>query len=295
MIRLKIKNLCYSFLASLLILKGYDKVVDGFYLYKITTPKNLSKIENLNLQSSCLDLPLTQEALNQPYYYLASGSQCFVFVSQDKKFVLKFFNHHRWKTPQHLGKIPLPFTTNWIRLRQEGLRSTYKSCCFCINELSKETAVINLELMPNQKYSSNITLYNRLGKRYDIALNSMTFILQKHADSTAKKFLKLKAAHEDQEAKQLLDKLFDHLISRRLKGFTDKDPNLLNNFGLIDNQVVSIDIGGLIKDPKKDLSYFYNHELKKVARQLMPWLKKNYPELTPYADEKIALLKKESS
>ncbi len=277
-------------IAVTLILKVYDKVVDGFYLYKIATPKNLSKIENLTLQNTSLDPFLTKKALDQPYYYLASGSQCFVFVSKDKKFILKFFNHHRWGTPDYLNNIPLSLKKNWIRLRQEGLRSTYKSCCFCINELGKETALIDLELTPNPKYNYTITLYNRLGKRYDLNLNSMTFILQKYADSTSRKFLELKASHQDEEAKKLLDQLFDHLLLRRLRGFTDKDPNLLNNFGIIDNQIVSTDIGGLIKDPKKDITYFYNHELNKVSRRLIPWLKTHYPELIPYTHEKLLLL-----
>src|SRR5438105_4469405 len=44
-----------------------------------------------------IELPenLQKEAFQQPYFFLASGGESYVFESQDKKWVLKFFkNHH---------------------------------------------------------------------------------------------------------------------------------------------------------------------------------------------------------
>lgn len=115
----------------------------------------------------------------------------------------------------------------------------------------------------------------------------MAFILQSYAKPIPETLLELKKNHQKEKAEQLINHLLGYLLLRREKGFTDKDPNFLSNFGLIDTRVVSLDIGGLIKDPKKDLSYFYGHELEKVKRKLLPLLKRYYPELADYADKRI--------
>ena len=37
---------------------------------------------------------LTEEILKQPFHYLARGGQSFVFVSEDQKYVIKFFKNN---------------------------------------------------------------------------------------------------------------------------------------------------------------------------------------------------------
>ncbi|MBM3192105.1 MAG: hypothetical protein FJZ63_05600 [Chlamydiae bacterium] len=267
---MKVKPLFYSLLVVALMIKGYDKLVDGFYLYKVRAPKNLLSIQQLPLGEGIAHSSVTSKALAQPFYYLASGSQCFVFLSLDKKFILKLFKYNRW-----------------IPANLEGLRATYTSCLYSMQELAQETALIDLQLIPNPCYKQTLTLYNRLGCTYKLPLSSTAFILQSYAQPIPEALLGLKKAHQDEKAKQLINHMLDYLLLRREKGFTDKDPNLLSNFGLIEARVVSLDVGGLIKDPKKDLPYFYGHELEKVKRKLLPWLRRYYPELADYAGKKI--------
>lgn len=271
-------------------LKCYDKIVDGFYLYRIKGPSIL----HTRTPSFDKDILLVNKALDQPFNYLASGSQSFVFISADKKFILKFFKHYRWKTPFYISWIPF-LKESWTKRRVDGLKATYQSCLFCIEEFKQETALIYMQLNPSDTIQKTIKLHNRLGKSYSISLNEMSFVLQKYAEPTSEHLLKLKALKEDATAKLHIRALFTNILQKRTKGFTDKDPNFLNNFGFVNGEAVSVDVGGLIKDPKKDNSYFCNHELKKVARTLLPWLQKHYPELLPYTTTLINEIKEEIS
>ncbi|MCB1084591.1 MAG: hypothetical protein KDK60_00655, partial [Chlamydiia bacterium] len=61
-----------------------------------------------NITHEASDIAETLQALKQPYHYLGKGSQSFVFLSEDKKYVIKFFKHQRWRLPSMIEALPLP-------------------------------------------------------------------------------------------------------------------------------------------------------------------------------------------
>src|ERR1700722_14068427 len=46
--------------------------------------------------------------LAQPFTYLGKGAQCYVFVSQDQQYVIKFFRVSHIEAPRWLKNLPLP-------------------------------------------------------------------------------------------------------------------------------------------------------------------------------------------
>jgi len=91
---------------------------DGFSLRHIqsTLPFNPTypQIELTDLDQKHLD-----EALNQNYSYLGRGGQCFVFVSDDDRYVIKFFKHNK-RRPRFYTSWPLPdFLQKWINKKNE--------------------------------------------------------------------------------------------------------------------------------------------------------------------------------
>lgn len=274
-----------TFLGMAVLWKGYDKLVDGFFPYRTIPPTNLPALSAKAPLSASLSADL-----NQPFYYLASGSQSFVFISADRQLILKLFKHHRWKAPFYASWLP-SLTHYWTQKRLSGLLATYQSCLFCWEEFKEDTALIHVQLTPLRGDHIPVTFYNRLGKAYVISLENTAFVLQKYAEPVAERLLTLKAQGDLTQAQAAIDSLLNHLLHKRSKGFTDKDPNFLNNFGFVGKQAVSIDVGGLIRDVKKDNLYFCNKELKKVKKTLLPWLKKYYPELLPYTNQQIETTK----
>ena len=150
------KKYFFRFLIVLLLLAGIigiDRLShclrDGFSVTSITS--TIPHHEEWDIPIDQEDLDLTQKALAQSYSYLKSGSQCYVFISEDQQFVIKFFKHKRWRLNPFLKAIPLPASldqkrSRWIRKKKETINSTFQSCIISYEDLKRETGMIYLHL-----------------------------------------------------------------------------------------------------------------------------------------------------
>ena len=94
---------------------------DGFIIDKIYSRFPWEKSwEVANKQ----DIETIQQILDQPYFYLDCGRQCFVFKSKDDKWVIKFINHERFFFPKILSGIYLPEFLDRLRSKKIKVRKT---------------------------------------------------------------------------------------------------------------------------------------------------------------------------
>ena len=168
--------------------------------------------------------------------------------------------------------------------------STFNSCKVSYEEFKDHTGVFYLHLNPTKYLKQILTVKDGIGLKHQIDLDSISFVLQKKATPTHQYLLHLKASGNIDRAQEALRDLLNLTLYRAQKGYSDKDPHLIRNFGFLNHQVVEIDIGGFHQDPKKDLPYFYSHEIYRIQKKLLPWLDRYYPELSPYAEEQIKKL-----
>ena len=267
-------------------------LTDDFSYSNITS--NLSYHPEWNIPITKDDLIEAKEALNQSYTYLESGSQSYVFISEDQRYVLKFFKHKRWQLNPILEIFPLPKKLDtkrkrWKQKKKETVYSTFGSCITSYKEFKEETGVLFVHLNKSP-FDQIITLKDRMGFKHEIELTDVEFVLQRKAIPTDQYLLSLKKNGKINEAKKALFSLLAFTVKRAEKGYSDKDPHLIRNFGFIDGKAVEIDIGGFHHDPKKDLVYFHTHEMRRIERKLLPWIEENYPELAPYTKEELAKL-----
>lgn len=270
-----------SLCLTLGLLKVYDKAVDGFY------PSRIKPIGNTPFSFTSDLSEESKKAMQQPYYYLASGSQSFVFVSEDGKYVLKFFKNYRWKKPWYFSFLPLKnsYKEKVLKKREEGFLSTCQSSLYSYEEMKEETGLLFLQIeASNLDY---ISLKDRLHISHKVALEGLSFALQYKAIGIKETLLKYRKDHDTEKAETLIDNLFTFVLKRKEKGLTDKDPNFLNNFGIYKGNILNVDIGGFIKDPNKDMQYFFTKELLKSKKVILPWIAKHYPELTLYTENKF--------
>jgi hypothetical protein len=287
------KKLLYLFLilgAFIGIERLSHALTDGFGPTNITS--NLPYNSRWNVTITPEDLEETQQALSQSYHYLKSGSQSFVFISDDKKYILKFFKHKRWRLNPLFEHLPLPSSLDakrerWKRKKQETVHSTFKSCMTSYQDFKKETGLLYLHLNPTSHLKRTLIVKDRIGFQHQIDLDSIQFLLQRKAIPTDKYLLSLKKCGDLEEAKKAIINLLHFTQRRAQKGYSDKDPHLIRNFGFIKEQVVEIDVGGFHRDPKKDLNYYYNYEIYRIQNKILPWLKKNYPELSSFTKKQI--------
>lgn len=248
------------------------RATDGFSMMRIYPP--------FQIDSSFDPTAPTQQISNQlkqSYHYLGSGSQSFAFLSEDGNYVLKFFKLKTgyWKRPS----LSRP------KRRRESFISAFKSCKIHANLFKKESGILYCHLKASDLNLPTVELIDCNRRRLPLDLSTVPFVLQRYAEPVDHRLLRYKKINDLESAKQTISQLFNLLLKRYHLGLSDRDPNLITNFGFIDDKVISIDVGGLV-DNREDLkTYFYTHEIFKAQSKCNRWLKLHHPDLIQHVDK----------
>lgn len=271
------------------VIHWWDSRGQGFRLYKIQS--KLPYNPRWDISYSQDDLNEAKKALSQPYTYLAHGFQCYVFESQDKKYVLKFFRHQRLRLPEFVMSIPsFPIFEEWRKARILSLsrRLDYllNSCKTSWDPARRQVALLMMHLNVTKGIFPTVHITDPLGDTHDIELDSYQFILQKKVSLIKPTISRLMKEGKISEAKRRLDWIFALFIDCARNGIQDTDGALIrkNNLGLFEEEerAVYLDGGKLRKHvwAKKE----FEKDLKRLYL-LQKWLKEECPELVHHFEE----------
>lgn len=271
---------------------------DGFCKKSITSKMPFTHLYDLSISPE--DHHLASLALEQPYTYLSSGSQCYVFKSQDEQFVLKFFKDKKWFSKSILNKIPLPFVLNKYRQKRiertkRTLRRSFESSLISFKIFKKETGMVYLSLCPKTHIPKGVILKDRLGIKHSLDLTTVPFIIQHMAKPMHTYLLEKRKKGETNKAKEAISLLLNFKLAQAQKGYNDKDPHPIRNFGFLQAQIIEIDNGGFYVKGEKSLDFFYLYEMKEMEEKLLSWMEQNYPELKEHTKAKIKQIKTNST
>lgn len=255
------------------------KATDGFALARVRSDFSFSPAYVTQMQDDSLE-----EILSQPFHYLSSGSQCYVFKSEDGKTVLKLFKNHRFFNLASL------FDEKRREKRIESFHDALTSCLFSHQQFQEHTAVFYVHLGRTETPDFTAHLVDKLGIHHFIDLNSVQFHLQSSATPVPDYLLMLRRYRMHNAAKSALDHLLEISEKRALLGYNDKDPHLIYNFGFIDGEAVQIDAVGFSKNRSGDGRRFYKREAPKIRAKVMPWIEKNYPEMVEHMEAQLNAL-----
>jgi hypothetical protein len=279
----------------------------GFYLQKIQADDLpfLTRWETAPLNSE--EEAHIQGLLSQPYRLIGAGSECFAFESEDGTAVIKFFKldftrpvylNRGLLSEDHsalagtLSNHPLAQSTHPIFKRLAGIREfriqrTFSSIKLAYDELKEETGLLYLHLNPTNHLRRSLTIYDSCGIRHQIDLDTAKFFLQKRATPLEGHFAALKRQNDPAAAKESIDSLIDLFLTRCKKGFSDRDIRN-RNLGYIGTQAIEIDSGSFHKNPRMQEPWVYKQELFYATLELKSWLKKHYPEMVGYLEERVS-------
>lgn len=231
------------------------------------------------------------ETLSQPFFYLGSGAQCYAFLSQDGKSVIKFFKHHHMRPDHPIHKIPLPSGLKKKRRKVIGnpekrIEEVFTSCKLAYENLREESGLIAIHLTKSVQYDQTITLFDKLGIGHEIDPNKLEFVLQKKAEPIFTQIRKKMSSGKLEEARESVQNFVQFVLVRCQKGILDKDNALKRNIGFVGNQPIMIDIGSLFVDPKLTKEKQKKEFIRKTGG-LGKWLEKYYPSLVPLFDEEV--------
>lgn len=236
--------------------------------------------------------PFPSSLFDQPFFYLGKGAQTFVFESQDKNYVLKFYKfpscmrrfdwmRHPFGHLFHSKKI-----SKERKYHETRLALAYQSYFLASQSLPQETGVLYVHLQPTSHLKKSAFIRDKLGHLYQISLDNIGFVLQKKG----RPFLPLLRTELEQgrieKAKQMIDSLIELIISRYNKGITDLDNMDHNNYGWSKGQAMHLDIGRF----KQSDEINRRQEILRVTSPLADFLEKKSPELFHYYEQKMSAL-----
>jgi hypothetical protein len=281
----------YVGLALLLFLISFFLGIDRFFHHKSSrfTLHNITSSQRYSSEWEIPKLPVEEQQmldqiLNQKFTYYSKGSQSYVFISEDKKFILKFLKQEKLRPKSWLAYIPVsfnPYHREYL-FKQEKCRSTFSACKTAFLELKKESGLIYVHLNNARDLNKKITIFDKNGERHVVDIDKTCFYVQKRAQLIYSRISELMHNHDIEGAKRIICSVFSLIDYLGKKGVFDNDPILRKNFGLIDDIAVQIDIGKLRIDPLRQQTLEYKQEVGSITNSFKLWLEKNYPDLSEH-------------
>lgn len=256
--------------------------------YKATDGFSASSIQfDIPFNSKWETNPLSQnqqkeleQILQYKFSYLAKGARSYAFISDDGKYVLKFFKYRyhipHW-TVRYLPSIP-PF--NYLikkkanKVSLDTVLSGYKNA---YEHDPEGTGMLYIHLNPKEKKLPKITVIDKVKQPHIINLNHTRFVLQRKAKEFSEILDELLKENNITLAKRRINKVIDLYLSHYRKGLYDLGTGIIRNNGFIGDDPIHFDVGKLTFNEE-----IRNSELQQKAFALLlenanEWFVKNYP------------------
>jgi hypothetical protein len=307
----KASTFLFKFLAALVLWVGLEQLTEltthGFCLQRILAtdlvPQKRWETPPVLEVEKCEIAAL----LNQPYRMIGAGSECFAFKSEDGKAVIKFFkldlarpvyfhrgifledySAHCGTLSNHpLTRVDFAAFKRFMGIREFRIDRTFSSIHLAFEHLKEETGLLYLHLNPTEGLHGQLTLYDACGIAHKVDLDKTFFFLQSCAVPVEEHFATLREEGKVEKAQESIDSLVQLLMTRCQKGFADRDV-VNRNFGYIGTRAIEIDSGSFRKSPQMREPWLYRQELFYATLELKFWLKKNYPEMVQYLEDRVS-------
>ncbi len=202
-------------LASLLALcYGVHTYTEGFSIAGISSGHDYG-LADFGSKTAAIEI------LDQPFRYMTCGGQSFVFLSDDGRYVLKFFKGPATLLPK-------------VRARKiKKISRTLVGYNLLQDKLPAHSATIYAHLSKTPLRS--VTLIDKCGIRHTVDLSSVECILQHHVEPLSPAILPKVHALAELMAQEKL---------------TDTDPRQHKNWGVLSGEAVIFDAGRIAPDPQ---------------------------------------------
>lgn len=258
--------------ACLAIPGGAKRITRGFKIAKMHLEfpfrPDLNEVSELSDEE-------VKGILAQPFCYLNKGAQCYAFLSQDEKYVLKLF---RFDQKLFIGKKRSKLSF------ENKISHFFEGCKLASISASKETGVLYLHLNQTEGKLPVLKARGPWGRPFRLSLDRYRFALQKKAMPLADGLFSAKAEGKLSERIEAIISLLENRIA---KGIGNTDPSLWRNFGFFEGKAIEFDFGNYIARPDFSDIRCRRAELERYMRPLRAWLEKYAPEHLTDLDERV--------
>ena len=269
----------------------YYYVTDGFTTSNIASNLKFDpRFETKSITTE--EKNLVDSILSQKFEYLGKGCQSYVFASEDGRYVLKFFKYQRFTPQEWLNLFSFIPTMNEYRLlkiekKRNKLENIFKSWKIAHDELKSETGLVYVHLNKTNTLQKQVLIADKVGMEHHLAIDDYEFLIQKRAFMLTDTIENQMKMSQLDQTKKLLDTLFDTLVSEYKRGLGDNDHALMQNTGVLDGMPIHIDVGQFLQKESYKNVEVQAQEMFNKTYKFRIWLKKSFPDLSLYFDEKL--------
>lgn len=271
----------------------YFLVTDGFCIGNITS--TLPNDPRWNTRPLAEEEQIFVNAiLSQNFFYLGKGCQSYVFLSNDKKHVIKFFKHQHFRPKFYVrwfAFIPAVKEILADKVKEKRNKRDYffRSWKTAFDHLQSETGLVYVHLNKTKCLQSVVTIYDKMGRKHQLNMDEMEFLIQRKVTMLcpALDTLITEGGVGVDKAKRLLAQLVKMVISEYRRGFADNDDALMQNTGIVDEQLVHVDVGAFVKNEVMRDPIIYHQELFNKMFAFRLWLSEKYPDLKKHLDQEL--------
>lgn len=225
--------------------------------------------------------------LNQKFFYHDKGTQSYVFLSEDGKYILKFFKQRSIRPQTWLACIPFEHNSYYQKQKKRFLRgaSTFSACTTAYKELKNETGLLYVHINQSQNLFKPLLCIDASGKSHSIDLDKTCFCIQEYADLIYPRITHLMNQNQIDSAKNVISSVFTLIETLGKKGVADNDAIIYRNFALLKDKAIQIDIGELRIDPARQTNHQYKHEVIPMVEGFKNWIAETHPSLSAHFEE----------
>jgi hypothetical protein len=287
----------FCFLCILLVYGGgrlYFFLTGGFTLENISSDFPFQRQWEVRPLLSKEEEEL-EKALGQSYRYLGKGCQSYVFLSEDGKYVIKFFKYQRYRLQMWLEYFPsLPAISKYREekksLKWNKLDGFVRSWKVAFEDLKEETGLVYVHLNKTDCLKKKLVFFDKMNRGHQIELDQMEFCVQRRAQLLCDVLLEHKEKGDVVSVANLVRDVVGLILSEYGRGLGDQDHALMQNTGVVEGKPVHIDVGQFVKSEEFKNPLVFHQELFTKMYKFREWLKENYSELGVVMDEELRLV-----
>jgi len=236
-----------------------------FFFYQRALPLLISvhteKKPNRTSPATEEQISQTKQILQKPLKFLAMGSQCFVFTSQDERYVIKICK----------GSIHKDFFSAEKRKQKEA---DFLSYSLAYHLLARQSQFVFLHLNTTKNLQTTLKLIDPLGIAHFLDADHTAFYIQKKAILLSE-YLKTLPSSEFEPFMKKLMNLAGSSFEQGLQ-IRDIQPK---NIGVADGEPIWLDLGRIRKKEELLDAKRQKEELRKYCSHLKKLLKDTDPRL----------------
>ncbi len=226
---------------------------------------------------------LLNHILHQHFTYLGKGDQCYAFLSEDGKWVLKMFIvKHLKPSPlftliPSVGKLQEYKQSIELEKRQqlEGLLNSYK---LAYDVYRPESGCLYMHFNNSQRLNRAVSVTDKLGREWTVDLDPLAFVIQQRAVPLRDEMDQLLSRDNVRRAKKRIRQTIALYLRQYALGIHDWEKDVMNNNGFVGEKPVHFGVEDLIVDESVQSKEAQIEHLVRVCQSMEQWVSSHFPE-----------------